>query len=165
MWHWDDHEIARAGIVYKMIRYYGRNDPTVMPVFLSEGGFHGIMQKCWGTEQDVYFRIKQDLYYVEADGRMKSVMESSFDGDASDISDLMKEDIFTDRTLDRVEKDSPVFYRTLKEKGLESALIMRFGSSASAPCYLVCAVERAFRIWQDNECAILYYLTGLLEQE
>ena len=107
----------------------------------------------------------KDLYYVEADGRMKSVMEPSFDGDAADISDLMKEDIFTDRTMDRVEKDSPVFYRTLKEKGLESALIMRFGSSASAPCYLVCAVERAFRIWQDNECAILYYLTGLLEQE
>ena len=54
-----------------MIRYYGRNDPTVMPVFLSEGGFHGIMQKYWGTEQDVYFRIKQDAGDIgERDGNI-----------------------------------------------------------------------------------------------
>lgn len=104
-----------------------------------------------------------DLYYIEADGRMKSAMDSSFDGDACDISDLMKEDIFADRTLERIEKEAPVFYRTLTENGLASVLIMRFGNGGSSSGYLVCAVERSFRIWQDNECAILYYLAGLLE--
>ena len=106
----------------------------------------------------------KDLYYVGANGRMKSVMDPSFDQNASDISNIMQEAIFTDRTLERVEKNAPVFYRTLKENGLASALIMRFESNSSSPGYLVCAVDRSFRIWQDNECAILYYITGLLEQ-
>ena len=70
----------------------------------------------------------------------------------------MSEDVFSERTLDLVKKEAPVFYGTLKDKGLNSALIMRFDKDS----YLVCAVERRYRIWQENECAILYYLTGLL---
>ena len=31
--------------------------------------------------------------------------------------------------------------------------------------YLVCAVERSLRIWQENEYAILYYLAELLSDE
>lgn len=107
----------------------------------------------------------EDLYYVEADGRMKSVMDPSFDQDAEDIANFMKEDIFADRTLERIEKDSPVFYSTLKKNGLASALIMRFGRAVTDQGYLICAVERSYRIWQDSECAILYYLSGLLELE
>ena len=106
-----------------------------------------------------------DLYYVEANGRMRSVMDPSFDGDADDISNLMKEEIFNDRTLERVEKDSPIFFGTLKERGLASALIMRFEIGGTDHGYLICAVERKYRIWQDNECAVLYYLAGLLEKK
>ena len=93
---------------------------------------------------------------------MRSVMDPVFDGDASDIANFMKEDIFADRTLERIEKASPVFYGTLKKKGLASALIMRYGTGRKKQGYLICAVERSYRIWQDNECAILYYLAGLL---
>ncbi len=106
----------------------------------------------------------EDLYYIDESGRMKSVMDPSFDSDAGDISNLMHEEVFADRTLERVEKDSPVFYRALKDNGLESALIMRFGDGADRG-YLVCAVDRKFRIWQDNECAILYFLAELLNGE
>ncbi len=104
----------------------------------------------------------EDLYYVEADGRMRSVNDTKFDGDASDISNFMKEDIFAERTLENVEKNAPIFYETLTKRGLSSALIMRFCNGGNDQCYLVCAVERKYRIWQDNECAILYYLAGLL---
>lgn len=107
----------------------------------------------------------EDLYYVEANGRMRSVKDPLFDGDAGDISNIVKEDFFADRTLERVEKDSPIFYGTLKKKGLASALIMRFVTGGMKQGYLICAVERSYRIWQDNECAILYYLAGLLEME
>ena len=105
----------------------------------------------------------EDLYYVDMNGRMKSVKDPSFDEDAGDISDLMKEDIFADRALERVEQDSPILYGTLMKKGLASALIVRYGTDEANKGYLICAVERAYRIWQDNECAILYYLAGLLE--
>ena len=101
----------------------------------------------------------KDLYYIREDGRLKAVMDPAFEGDASDIKNLMSEDVFSERTLDLVKKEAPVFYGTLKDNGLNSALIMRFDKDS----YLVCAVERRYRIWQENECAILYYLTGLLD--
>ena len=71
----------------------------------------------------------------------------------------MNEDVFSERTLDRVKAEAPVFYGTLKANRLNSALVMRFDTNS----YLVCAVERSYRIWQENECAILYYLAGLLD--
>ena len=100
----------------------------------------------------------KDLYYVKEDGRMRAVMDPAFEGDASDIDNLMNEDVFSERTLDRVKTDAPIFYGTLKANRLDSVLVMRFDKDS----YLVCAVERSYRIWQENECAILYYLTGLL---
>ena len=105
----------------------------------------------------------EDLYYVVGDGQMRSVMDPAFSEDAEDISNLMKEEIFADRTLERVEKESPVFYHALRKNGLASALIIRFDNGETGSGYLICAVERSYRIWQDNECAILYYLAGLLE--
>ena len=109
------------------------------------------------TQLTEILQIK-DLYYVKEDGLMRAVMDPEFEGDAGDIGNLMSEDVFSERTLDRVEAEAPVLYETLKSNGLNSALIMRCGQDAC----LVCAVERHYRIWQENECAILYYLVGLL---
>ncbi len=105
-----------------------------------------------------------DMYYVLENGRMKAVNDTSFDEDAGDISSLMTEDIFSENTLERVEKDSPVFYDTLLKKGFESAMVVRIRKSDTVYDYLICAVERSHRIWQENECAILYYLAGLLAE-
>lgn len=106
----------------------------------------------------------RDMYYVLENGRMKAVNDTSFDEDADDISNLMPEDIFSENTLERVEKDSPVFYDTLIKKGFESAMVVRIRKSDTVYGYLICAVERSHRIWQENECAILYYLAGLLAE-
>ncbi len=105
-----------------------------------------------------------DMYYVLENGRMKAVNDTSFDEDAGDISNLMTEDIFSENTLERVEKDSPVFYDTLIKNGFESAMVVRIRKSDTVYGYLICAVERSHRIWQENECAILYYLAGLLAE-
>jgi len=105
-----------------------------------------------------------DLYYVMADGHMRSAMDPAFDADASDLPQLMKEPVFSERGLERVQREAPVFYRTMTENGWGSALIMRFGNGQTGYGYLICAVERSYRIWQENECAVLYYLAGLLEQ-
>ncbi len=105
-----------------------------------------------------------DMYYVLENGRMKAVNDTSFNEDAGDISNLMTEDIFSENTLERVEKDSPVFYDTLLKNGFESAMVVRIRKSDTVYGYLICAVERSHRIWQENECAILYYLAGLLAE-
>ncbi|MCR5597210.1 MAG: GGDEF domain-containing protein [Lachnospiraceae bacterium] len=106
----------------------------------------------------------RDMYYVLETGRMKAVNDTSFDGDVRDIANLMTEDVFSENTLERVEKDSPIFYDTLLKNGFESAMVVRIRKSDTVYGYLICAVERSSRIWQENECAILYYLAGLLAE-
>ncbi|MCR5251552.1 MAG: GGDEF domain-containing protein [Lachnospiraceae bacterium] len=104
----------------------------------------------------------RDLYYVREDGRMKAVLDPGFDEDASDIEKLMTEDIFSEAATERIEKEAPVFWEALKKKGCSSVLAARVRDGEKVSAYLVCAVERRHRIWQENECAILYYLAGLL---
>ena len=105
-----------------------------------------------------------DLFYAGEDGRMKSVMNRAFDGDAADIANLMTDDLFSEHTLDTVKKNSPVFYKTLVKNGFESVLVARIRKAYKVSGYLICAVNRSLRIWQENECAVLYYIAGLLAE-
>ncbi len=107
----------------------------------------------------------RDLYYTDENGRMKAVLDPAFEEDIADISGLMREDVFSEGNLERVKTEAPVFYDVLKRKGLGSVLIMRMQHRGNSFGYLICAAERSFRIWQENERAILYYLAGLLERE
>lgn len=106
----------------------------------------------------------RDIYYVRNDGRLKSVMNPDFDGDASDISALMTEDLFSENTLDKVKNHSPAFYKTLIINGFETAMIVRIRKAETIFGYLVCAVNRSLRIWQENESAVLYYVAELLTE-
>ncbi len=103
-----------------------------------------------------------DIFYVRDDGRLRAVMNPEYDGDASDIAKLMTEDLFSENTLDKVKNNSPKFYKTLIDKGFETMLIVRIRKGSEVCGYLVCAVKRSLRIWQENECAVLYYVAGLL---
>ena len=106
-----------------------------------------------------------DLYYVLSDNRMHSVKDKTYDQDASDISKIMKEDLFMESSLDLVKKHSPIFYDALMQKGFESVLISSIRKGNTTYGYLICAVQRSLRIWQENECAVLYYLSDLLADE
>ena len=103
-----------------------------------------------------------DLYYVRNDGRLKAVIDTGFDLDATDIADLSEDDVFKESTLDKVKQNSPVFYSSLKDKGFESAMVVRMRKGDDVSGYLVCAVRRSYRIWQENECAVMYYAAELL---
>ena len=107
----------------------------------------------------------EDIYYSLDDGRLKAAMKENFEGDASDIAALMKEDVFSGNILDEAEQSAPLFYRTLKDNGFESAMVAKMRKRDRVCGYLVCAVSRSMRIWQENECALLYYLAGLLAEE
>ncbi len=103
-----------------------------------------------------------DLYYVLEDGRMKAVLDPSFDRDASDLPLLMKEDVLTASGTDSLEKEAPVFCRSLADSGLASVLVVKMRHMDKVSGYLICAVDHGHRIWHENECAGLYYLAGLL---
>ena len=84
---------------------------------------------------------------------------------ASDISNIMEEDLFMESSLDLIKKHSPIFYNALMQKGFESVLISSIRKGNKTYGYLICAVQRSLRIWQENECAVLYYLSDLLADE
>ncbi|MCR5387810.1 MAG: GGDEF domain-containing protein, partial [Lachnospiraceae bacterium] len=105
-----------------------------------------------------------DMYFVGEDGKMKSVNNLSFEAEAGDIAGIFDEDMFFDSTLERVEQNAPVFYSALKQNGFESALAAKIRKQDKVYGYLVCAVKRSFRIWQERECAIMYYLAGILAE-
>ena len=106
-----------------------------------------------------------DLYYVKSDGKMRSVEKKDFCEDASDLADLMKEDFFSERTLEFVKRYSPKFYSSLINKGFESVLISRIRKEKNVKGYLICCVKRSLRIWQETECALLFYLSELLDDD
>ena len=104
-----------------------------------------------------------DLYYVLSDGRMRSGLDKNFDADASDIAELMQDDIYSESSLERIKKYSPQLYKTLIKNGFESVLICRIRKEEIIKGYLIAPAKRSLRIWQETECAILYYLAELLK--
>ena len=96
---------------------------------------------------------------------MRAVLNKEFEGDASDIGEAFENDLFAESTLDLIKRYAPVFYDTLRTNGFETVLSVRIRKEDEICGYLVCAVKRSLRIWQENECAILYYLAELLSEE
>lgn len=107
----------------------------------------------------------KDLLYVGPDGKMKAVLNKNFLEDASDLCELMKDDMFSESTLDLVKKYSPKFNQALIKNGFESVLVCRIQKEDIVKGYLVWAVRRSLRIWQENECALIFYLAELLADE
>ena len=103
-----------------------------------------------------------DMYYIDKDGLMKAVNNKAFSVKAGDVGQLMDDDMFSESTLEKVERFSPAFHSALKDNGFESVMVAKIRNRDEVYGYLVCAAKRSFRIWQENERAIMYYLAGLL---
>lgn len=103
-----------------------------------------------------------DLYYVGRSGVMRAVRDGTVADDVHDIDRLMDDDMFFDNALDAIERQSPVFFGALKKREAEAVLVVRVGIDSTTYGYLICAEPRSRRIWQEDECAILYFLAKLL---
>ncbi|MBO4508295.1 MAG: diguanylate cyclase, partial [Spirochaetaceae bacterium] len=148
-------KMAKTGIFTNM--YNLRN------TIEKENGLENKLSKAMPQISDILH--VNDLYYVAKDGKMHAVLDKNFTGGAYDLPDIMKDDLFSQGSLDFIKKHAPEFYKTLIKNGFESVLISRIRKAEEIKGYLVCAVRRSLRIWQENECAILYYLAGLLADE
>ena len=74
----------------------------------------------------------------------------------------MEGDLFSDSVLDTVEKKSPKLYDALNIRGIHAVMIVRVGIGDNAYGYLICAEMHNQRLWQENECGIVYFLAKLL---
>ena len=104
----------------------------------------------------------KDLYYVSPEGKMRAALDKNFCYDASDLRVIMDEDLISQGSLDLIKRHAPKFYKALINNGFESVLISKIRKESKIKGYLVCAVDRSLRIWQENECALVYYVAGLL---
>ena len=149
------HKIAGNGIFTNMRRL--REDME------EEQGLVSKLQKAIPRLSEI-LQIK-DLYYISSDGIMRAVLDPDFREEAPDLGCVMADDLFRESTLDTIRQEAPYFYETLIRNGFQSVMISRIRKGSEVKGYLVCAVKRSMRIWQENECAILYYLSELLSEE
>ena len=104
-----------------------------------------------------------DLYYVNADGRMRATRESSVDERLPDLEKLMlSDDMFADNSLEKVEQRCPVTYEVMKKREVETLCVVRIGMDMDTDGFLICAEPRSRRIWQEAECAMLYFLAKMI---
>ncbi|MCR5684619.1 MAG: GGDEF domain-containing protein [Lachnospiraceae bacterium] len=103
-----------------------------------------------------------DLYYVTKKGRLKAVLDETFDEDASDIANTVTSELYYETVNDTLPRRSPKFHASLEKHHLGSVLVVRISFRNEIDGYLVCAVTRGHRIWQENEYALLYYLANVI---
>jgi hypothetical protein len=103
-----------------------------------------------------------DLFYVGKDKVFRAVKDFTLQASVDDISNVTNDDMFSTSILADIEQRSPVFYGVLKRRGIETLLVVRVAMDAETDGYLVCAEPKSHRIWQEGECALLYFLAKLI---
>ena len=103
-----------------------------------------------------------DLYYTDSRGVMRAVLDKSFKEDVSDIGNIIDNDIFSTNDFEKVEERAPVFGKVLRKHTLHSVLITRIGRKCKTDGFLICSEPHTFRIWQDDERVLLYFLAKLI---
>ena len=103
-----------------------------------------------------------DLYFIDAACRMRSAVDEEFKANVFDISKLTSEELYTTSTLSDVKEDCPLLYEALGGREIESMMIVRVGNESAPDGWLLCGAQRRFRIWQENERAIMFFLSSLL---
>ena len=104
-----------------------------------------------------------DLYYVDRSRVMRGIRVQGIREDVGDIDRLMSDELFAANDLATVEARSPVFYGVLSRWEVESLMVVRIGvDNEPTDGYLVCAEPRNRRLWQEDECALMFFLAKLI---
>ena len=104
-----------------------------------------------------------ELYYTGGDGIMRAIRAENLEEDAGDIGNLLpNDDMFSTNDLSTIQSKAPRTYATLQKREVETMMAIRVGMYGQTDGYLICAEARNRRIWQETECAILYFLARQL---
>ncbi len=104
-----------------------------------------------------------DLYYVGKQNIMRAVRQQGVEEPVCDLYDLLRsDDMFATNNMEEVRQRCPSFYEVMTKREVETLLVVRIAMDMDTDGYLICAEPRNRRIWQEAECAILYFLAKLL---
>jgi hypothetical protein len=104
-----------------------------------------------------------DLYYIGREKVLRAVRNSEIAEPVSDTENLLRsDDMFSDNTLEKVQARSPELCKVLNAWEIETVCVIRIGMDMDTDGYLICAEPRNKRIWQEAECAMLYFLAKMI---
>ena len=135
--------------------------------------FHNLAEQFDSTENiygkmDAMFSVLKeslrisDLYFTGKNRIMRSVTTGEELADVSDIDELMKEDLYQSNSLTKISEICPKLYRFLRDKEIETVMIVRISASHNTFGYLMCAEPHTLRIWQQDDCATLFSVGRML---
>ena len=102
-----------------------------------------------------------DLYYTGKNKVMYAVLNKEFAESVPDIERITNDDIYRTNIINGLSEIAPVFMGVLKKHQMENVLITRISMNEETNGYLICAEPYSRRIWQEDECAIMYFLAKL----
>ncbi len=105
-----------------------------------------------------------DLYYAGKNRILRSVRDQTLAEPVPDIAEAFSSDVlYTTNDLEQMKTVCPVSYQTLVKMETETVMMTEVRIDANeAYGYLICAQSRSRRIWQQDECAILYFLSKMV---
>lgn len=103
-----------------------------------------------------------DLYYVNSDDCFMSVSSGASLGKVTDLDQLTQDDIFSTNDLENINCRSHSMYTLCREQDFETVLMIKIGIQDETFGYLVCAEPHTRRIWQEDEHAIMFFVSRML---
>ena len=104
-----------------------------------------------------------DLYYVGKQGIMRAVRNPDMAEPVEGLEQLLRsDDNYASNDMEEVRRRSPAFHKTVKKMEVETLCVVRIGYQMETDGYLICAESRNRRIWQEAECAILFFLAKMM---
>ncbi len=104
-----------------------------------------------------------DLYFIGPDKILHSVRNPALAEPVPDVDQLITmNDLFFTNRMEEVEAKSPVFHQVMLALETEALMAIRIMLDSEAYGILLLAEPRTQRIWQEDECAMMLFLTKLL---
>lgn len=103
-----------------------------------------------------------EVYYVDDEGILYSANDDSVKEKVGKIGIPTNDDLYSFSSLSQIQSLIPGLYDALLKRGDEAVMLVRVCEADRIYGYLVCAEQHNHRIWQEDECGIIYFLARLL---
>ena len=103
-----------------------------------------------------------NLYYIDKEYNVKSIQSDEIIACVPDIDLLIKDELFNSNNLSDVKYEAPKTYEMIRKNEFETLLVVRISVNRENMGYLMCAESHNLRIWQQDECAILFSVGRML---
>ena len=103
------------------------------------------------------------LFYIDAQKLLHDITGKSELGAVESPDELMRSGLFAPHSLDELQRACPVLAGHVSRMQFDSVMICEVEKSGYRYGYLLfCPEVLTFRIWQESECAVAYFLCHLL---